>query len=147
MKTFSYDPDTGFIHDKNGSVKGTISLGYLVTWFEGKLYRNHRIAWALHHGISNFGVIDHVNMDRADNRISNLRQCTQSGNIANSPARISNTSGIKGVSWCKQTGKWNATITKDRKRMNLGRFDSIEEAAGVYAEAAKHHFGEFARLS
>jgi hypothetical protein len=97
-----------------------------------------------HHGyIPDY--IDHINGDSLDNRIENLREATQSLNGANSKLAKSNTSGFKGVTWRKDTKKWMAQITKNKKHYNLGSFENIEAAATAYRIAAEKLFGEFAR--
>jgi len=100
----------------------------------------------MHYGIQPI-EIDHINMVKDDNRISNLRECTRSQNNANRLTCKSNKSGAKGVCRHKQTGKWMAKMTKDNKSIHLGLFENIEDAAQAYAEAAKKYHGEFMRLS
>src|SRR3990167_923966 len=67
--------------------------------------------------------IDHINGNKLDNRLSNLRLCNQSQNNANSSKRKTNVSGYKGVCWNKKYEKWEATITKDYKHIFIGYFD------------------------
>lgn len=92
--------------------------------------------------------VDHINRNTLDNRRSNLRPCTRSQNFMNRNQKKLNgsrPSKYKGVVW---TGyKWNATVTKDRKKHSIGSFDTEEEAALVYNEMAKELFGEFALLN
>lgn len=88
---------------------------------------------------------DHKNLNRLDNRKENLRPSNQSQNSANSSKRSKNSSGAKGVSLCKQTGKWRASIQVNGKCKNLGRYSSVKEAAEAYVKAAEEHFKEFAR--
>lgn len=88
--------------------------------------------------------VDHINMDKLDNRVSNLRACCQSENIANTNARKSSKTGVKGVH-IGRSGKFIAQITKDRKVYSLGTFVSIDDAKNAYADMAKKLFGEFAR--
>lgn len=91
--------------------------------------------------------VDHINLDKLDNRRTNLRFATGTQQRANTPLRRNNTSGFKGVSWDKDRRKWQATIRCNDKRYHLGRFDAIEEAAAAYDAAAIHFFGEFARTN
>ena len=91
--------------------------------------------------------IDHINHDTLDNRRSNLRICTAGQNRANEIKRDGFTSKYKGVSRCKQTGKWCVFIKINRKNRNLGRFPTQKEAALVYNKEAKKLFGEFALLN
>lgn len=122
-----------------GYVNSAGYRGITVSW---KLYLEHRLVFLLHHGyLPEF--IDHINGDKADNRIENLRPCTVSQNHYN--RRYHGTSGVKGVHWAKERNKWVATLTIDGKQRTLGRFCDIESAkAAVDSARAKHH-GEFAR--
>lgn len=90
-------------------------------------------------------VVDHANGDTLDNRRANLRVCSYSQNSANSRRPTHNKSGIKGVGWMKSERKWRARIQVEGKDMHLGFFETKEEAAWAYFDAAKRHFGEFAR--
>lgn len=92
-------------------------------------------------------IVDHANGDRLDNRRINLRACTISQNNCNRGPYARNRSGIKGVSYCKQTGRWRATVSIDGRMKQLGRFHSPEEAAAAYAAAATRLQGEFARTA
>jgi hypothetical protein len=89
--------------------------------------------------------IDHKNGRRADNRLCNLRLATQSQQNMNSRRQSNNTSGAKGVSWCKREQKWRAYIKLNGKLKHLSYFDSKHKAAAAYRQAAKKYFGEFAR--
>jgi hypothetical protein len=90
---------------------------------------------------------DHVNGNGFDNRRNNLRQCTQAENLRNRGPQRNNTSGYKGVGWCKHTGSWRARITLGRKEKHLGLFSDSVVAAHAYDEAAKKYHGDFARLN
>ena len=87
--------------------------------------------------------IDHINRDRQDNRLCNLRKATTSQNHLNTNTPISNTSGFKGVSWHKARGKWRAIVSFGGKSKHLGHFDTAEAAAKRYLEVAKAAHGEF----
>lgn len=90
---------------------------------------------------------DHINGDRIDNRKSNLRVCTNQQNARNAKLRPLNTSGYKGVSWDKSSGRWRAYIKVDYKQLWLGYHHDKRDAARAYNNAAKRYFGEFARLN
>lgn len=92
------------------------------------------------------GQIDHVNGNRLDNRICNLRDATHAENQRNSKRPKSNTSGIKGVYWDKRSKKWGAHIRFGNKMLNLGRFSEKEDAAAAYKLAALKYHGDFAKL-
>lgn len=119
--------------------------GYAVSsyWKDGKTRKiyMHRLIMG---GQSN---IDHKDGCKLDNRKSNLRLCSHSQNMYNQKKRVDNTSGFKGVSWSKAAKKWHAYINISKRRVYLGVFNSKEEAAAAYNEAAKKNFGEFARLN
>lgn len=88
---------------------------------------------------------DHINGNTLDNRRCNLRYATPSQNQANRRKQRNNTSGYKGVTWIKRTQEWRAQIMLNRKRHHLGYFETKEEAAQAYAQAAKKMFGKYAR--
>jgi hypothetical protein len=92
-------------------------------------------------------VVDHRNHDTLDNRRQNLRIATGVQNNSNRRMTHANTSGYIGVSWKKQSKKWMASLTTERKQKHLGYFDSAKDAALVRDQAAKVHHGEFARLN
>lgn len=88
--------------------------------------------------------VDHKNHDTLDCRRSNLRSCSNSQNLMNrSGLDANNTSGVRGVSWYKRSGKWAAKIRVNMRLLHLGYFDKKSDAAAAYAEANKKHFGEF----
>jgi len=107
----------------------------------------HRVAWVLHHGhpIPRGMQIDHINGDRGDNRIANLRLATGSQNKWNAPAHKTNRSGFKGVTLHKASGLWVATIKANTTRHHLGYFRTPEQAHAAYKAAADRLHGEFAR--
>lgn len=92
-------------------------------------------------------ILDHIDGNRANNKLSNLREATQSQNCANAKLRSNNTSGFKGVYYHPKTGKWKSQIKKDGVSRHLGLFPTPEEAHKAYVKAAKELFGEFARGS
>ena len=87
--------------------------------------------------------IDHINGDRSDDRIENLRLATRQQQQWNIQATASNTSGYKGVSYYKRTGKWRAYIQVNNKQKSLGYFCTKENAYLAYTEAAKQLHGKF----
>ena len=128
---------------KVGTVIGTLTpKGYLLASVQGRLQRVHRLVFLYHHGYMPIQV-DHIDGNRINNKIENLREATSSQNNQNRKATSS--SGIKGVVWHKQSKKWVASICVNRKSVHLGSFLSIEEAALVANKARQSAHGEFYR--
>jgi hypothetical protein len=131
-------------NNKAGSLRRD---GYIGIFINSKYHFAHRIIWEMHNGRIPKGlVIDHINGIRSDNRLENLRLCTESQNCFNRPKQSNNKSGFKGVSWHKQKTKWVAQIKIDKRNKFLGFFSNPLEAYKKYCEVAKLHYGEFARL-
>lgn len=140
---YIYDPATGRFdwRDEAGFVAGN---GYRYLKVGAKKKLAHRMAWLYHFGAEPDGLVDHINGNRLDNRIENLRIATFSQNAANAKLHVHNTSGLKGASWMPKRGKWQATITVQNKQLNLGYYKTKEEAHDAYMRAAEKHQGEFA---
>lgn len=117
--------------------------GYLVTSHKGVNYRLHRLAWFYVYGVWPKDSIDHINRCKTDNRISNLRECSNAENQRNVDKRVYNTSGYKGVSFVKRDNKWGARARLDGKVILLGQYKTPELASQAYQEFAKKHHGEF----
>lgn len=155
-EAFSYNADTGkFVWRmprsrgiKTGDEAGCLcpKLGYRNLRIDRRGYLAHRVAWLFVNGEWPPGEIDHINGDRADNRISNLRLASDAENRRNSKRPVSNTSGVKGVSWCKKKKMWHAGIKYNYRTINLGYFDDVNEAGRAYQSAAMKYHGEFARF-
>jgi hypothetical protein len=117
--------------------------GYVVIRMGGKRITAHRLAWLITYGVFPEKYLDHANGNKADNRIQNLRLATASQNLHNRPKTKSNTSGIKGVSWCKTHKKWVAQLRVDNKDFHLGRFSTIQAAKEAVQDFRNHKLGEF----
>jgi ribosomal protein S14 len=105
----------------------------------------HRLAWLLTYGRPVPDEIDHADGERSNNRITNLRAATRETNSVNIRTRQNTATGVKGVNWCAQTGRYRAIIKSNKKRYNLGRFNTLEEAVAARREAANRLHGAFAR--
>lgn len=128
-----------------GQVSGSVSRGgYLRTQVAGKLYYNHRLVWFMFHGTWP-KALDHVNGNKLDNRIENLRECNQAQNMQNVSNKKSNTTGVKGVGWRPTKGKYRARIVVDGKEICVGHYLTLEEAAAAVREARTKYHGEFAK--
>ena len=104
-----------------------------------KKCKAHRVAFFLHHGHYPQwpNSVDHINRDGCDNRIVNLREVTAREQSANTGLSKANTSGVKGVSFLKDKGKWRASMNIDGKKTNLGTFLTMNEAVAARLQAEK----------
>lgn len=87
--------------------------------------------------------VDHKDNSGLNNTRENLRYATHSQNMANSQLALNNTSGYKGVSWDNNRQLFQVGIKVKGKRIALGRYSNIEQAAEAYNKAARYYFGEF----
>ncbi len=146
----NYDPETGiFTWNINrpkcskGKVAGTFHVnGYTHIQLNRKIYKAHRLAWLYVNGYLP-KYIDHINCDRSDNRICNLRKANIYQNNHNAKLSKNNTSGIKGISWHKKAKKWCAVIEAYNKKIYLGLFKDLEFAELVIKEARSKYHGDF----
>lgn len=107
--------------------------GYAVGSILGKSYRSHRVCWAIHHGYWP-SEIDHIDGNRSNNRISNLREVTRKQNSCNRKRRSDNTSGATGVRFSR--GTWKVRIHRNGRECHVGSFKSKEEAIAAWRKAA-----------
>lgn len=142
----SYDPDTGLFvwlvsprcsRVIAGDAAGCWGKdGYLKITYKGKRYFAHRLAWFIVHGGWSIGQIDHIDGDRGNNRIENLRDVSHTLNQQNRRnASRNSTSGLLGAHKCR--GKWYAKIGIDGKQKYLGTFATKEAAHAEYLNAKR----------
>jgi len=112
--------------------------GYRLGSIFNRGYRAHRVAWAIFYGEWP-QEIDHINHNRADNRISNLRSVSHQENNQNRGRHRNNTSGVTGVEWNAAEGKWQARITIGGKARRLGLFVHFSDAVAARLGAEKEH--------
>lgn len=155
----SYDPETGIwtrlvnrpgrgakAGDNPNNQGGS---GYIEFCVDGKNYRSNRLAWLYMTGEWPPALVDHKDLNRTNNRWSNLRIATHSQNKANGRAYANNGRGVKGVSinkWMKLR-PYRVRIQVNGKPIELGHFATLEEAGAAYASAAEKYYGEFARAA
>ena len=144
---FKSDRDFNFWNSKYaGSVAGgKNSKGYIQIKIEKVIYKAHRIAILFTTGTIPNNDVDHIDGDKCNNKIKNLRIANRSQNVANTKVRINSTSGLKCVCWNIGNKKYQARIRVDGASVHLGYFDCPAAASFAYQIAADIHFGEFAR--
>jgi hypothetical protein len=151
----NYDPETGVFRWKQllrrnqiseDSIAGSLKEnGYIVITISNKQYPAHRLAYKMYYGIEPHGMLDHIDLNKSNNRINNLRIATIAQNHANTKARITNRTGVKGVSL--RSHGYIARFRFNKKEIHLGTYKTIKEASLAYEQATKKYFGEFARTS
>ena len=139
---FDYDPETGILKNKvqrgprgrRGEEAGTIDYSgpdcdkpYFRVRMEGSIYYAHRIIWVWMTG-DQPETVDHIDGNGLNNRWENLRNVSHSENMRNRKLNKNSTSGMAGVHQTKRSGKWQARISVDGKRISLGAFESKDEA-------------------
>jgi hypothetical protein len=148
---FHYDPDTGVFarirrikpHTQNKTADcyriptAKTLNGYLQVGICGKLKIVHRLIFVYMEGVEPEEDVDHINGDRSDNRWENLRKVSRRENLRNAGLRTDNNSGVIGVCFSKSHNKWIANISSDSKRINIGNFDTKEEAIKAREEYEK----------
>lgn len=139
---FAYCPNTGnfyrtLLRDRWGNETplfkqvGTLREdGYLESMIFGKVYKNHRLAIFYTTGKWP-NEVDHINGNRSDNRLINLRDVSKQDNMKNRGKNRNNTSGTSGITWFNQTNQWRVRINANGKRISLGLFDTIDEAVAA----------------
>ncbi len=154
---FDYDAEHGWlIHKTNrpGTTNGSKgkkagssqSNGYEMMMINRRRYYMHQLVWLWHYNEVPH-KLDHINGDRADNRVENLRPATDSQNGWNRKVHTNNSSGYTGVTKVKDRNKWVANVTHHGETFYLGRFDSPEEAAKAYDSFIEQTRGSYARLN
>jgi hypothetical protein len=149
-----YDPETGSFFwlkiNSNrvavGEKAGTVRFdGYTIITLQRRQYRAHHLAWLYVYGeFPSSDHLDHINGNRGDNRIKNLRLADHGENLMNRGRQRNNKAGYKGIWWDKEKQLWAAMIGFNNQKKALGRYSTAEEAARAYDKAAREHHGPFA---
>lgn len=150
-RLLTYVPETGDLlwrvrrgPKSKGTKAGCIRRdGYLYVVIGQRKFLAHRLCWLLHYGEWPSAHLDHINRDKVDNRLVNLRAATSAQNNLNRPKQSNNSSGFKGVWFHKKSGKYLAIIVFEGVKRQLGQFLTAEEASEAYQTAAKELHGEF----
>ncbi|VTU25221.1 putative NHN endonuclease [Variovorax sp. PBS-H4] len=148
-----YDPETGHLWWKPRKAgRGAVDRpaghlgdqGYVCVQLLGKIYKAHRLAWLYVHGAWPEHGIDHVNGDRADNRIANLREASPTVNRNNvRAARRDSKTGFMGVNYQPRKRSYRATIQLNGRNKHLGTFKDPESAHQAYLDAKRQHHEGF----
>lgn len=154
-KVLFYDPVTGHFtfsirrgtKRKVGEISGYVNpLGYRVIRIDNENHHAHRLVWLYQYGNFPIELIDHINGDRDDNRLVNLRPATYKQNGENQKLHTANTSGYRGVSWDNHNRQWVACVIHMRKRFRK-RFKNLEDAIKAVKEMRNelftHHKTEY----
>ena len=151
---FNYNTETGVLtrlvrtsnRNRAGDIAGWLDAqGYRRVKFDGKTYQVHRLVWFYVHGTWPTDQLDHINGVKGDNRITNLREATNSQNQQNQRKPHSrNKNGYLGVTYRKRLDKWQARIKINGTQRHLGLFSTPEYANEAYLQAKRelHPFGE-----
>lgn len=139
-----YNPATGFffwlvrpcpsVHIGDQAGTRSKAHGYIRIQVMGRIYGAHRLAWLHVHDAWPSSEIDHINGDRADNRLENLRNVSKAGNMQNKK-RSASATGLIGVSFRICRGKFQASIGVGGRQFHLGHFDTAAEARAAYLAA------------
>ena len=149
LELLTYDPDTGVFRNRvfrssvaqAGDVAGCLhNMGYWKIRLDRHYILAHRLAWFYVHGVWP-QEIDHINRDRGDNRLANLRSATHSQNMMNKRRTKLSATGFPGVS--KHKNQFYAAIKSGGKKRHIGSFKTAEEAHAAYCLAAAETFGEY----
>ena len=145
QEAFLYECGTGLFFRKTGSKNGLRAFtnvnadGYLRGSFKGRLFFAHRAAFAIANGRFPIGKIDHINGDRQDNRIENLREVSDVDNAKNSAKRKTGKSPHIGVYWKPKIQRWVAQVCVDYRNIHLGCFENLDDAIAARKSGEQKH--------
>jgi hypothetical protein len=129
---------------KAGTVAGGKNGTYWLICVNGRGFYAQRLAWLFIHGVDpGENNIDHVDRNKLNNAATNLRLASYSENARNQGVRTGHPTGTMGVNWNKAKKRWQANISVNGKRVNLGRYKTFEEAVAARREGEIVYFGEF----
>jgi hypothetical protein len=139
-----YWKDTPRRHATKGKKAGRQTPnGYITVEIDGTPYQEHRLIWSYHNGDADM-MIDHIDGNRSNNKIENLRLCTRVQNSHNRKRCSRNTTGVKGIRVRPDNGKYEVRITVNKKRFVFGSYRDLELAELVMVMAREKLHGEFA---
>jgi len=150
-EALAYNPETGHLTwisrpskcVRIGAIAAAWNGRYLRVRIFGVSYMCHRLAWFLHYGEQPPVILDHIDGDKRNNRIDNLRAANESENQYNS-GRRSAASGFKNVTWIASRNKWQVQMMVNKRTKHIGFYADVESAANAAREARALYHGEFA---
>jgi len=137
----SYDPNTGTITENEQHVGHINHYGYHVINVGGTAYYAHRIAWKIYYKEEPPEHLDHINRDKGDNRIKNLRKCTDSENKRNRGVQKNSKTTLKGIVFDHERGQYRVTLRKNNKQHHWGRYYNALDAIEARLDAEEYHWG------
>ena len=159
LQAFDYNPVTGKLfwkvftsrRVKVGQEAGSLNTsgaakGYISVRIDTKLYLAHRVIWLMVHGEWPEQDTDHLDLNRSNNKLSNLRTASRAQNMWNRPKLSGNTSGVKGVFRSKTTGNFIASTRCNGKKIHIGVYKTIEEAHKAWIAAVTTYHGSFVHI-
>ena len=141
--SFEYNPETGRIKSLiSGKIIGAASIlssNYISIYLRGIKLRGHTVAWVLQHGKYPDECIDHINGNRSDNRMCNLRSVSHAENMKNKKKYKNNSTGVSGVYFEKESSRYRARIGHGKNTIYVGRFPTLLMAKEAIEAARKEH--------
>lgn len=143
-KIFVYKNGVLFWKKNQKPITNIEPTGYIRVGFNKKQYKVHRLIFLMHHGyLPEF--LDHIDGNKLNNKIENLRPASKLQNNQNRMLQKNNKSGAKGVAWCKATNKWRVQINVNKEKKYFGVYKDLELAELVAIEARNKYHNNFAR--
>ena len=127
-----------------GQIAGCLhkGKGYIHVKIKAKAYKAHRLVFLYHNGYLP-ECVDHIDGNKTNNKIENLRAATKEENCRNQKIRSTNKSGYKGVKWVEHCKKWQVEVCKNYKQLRFGMYEDLELAGLVAIEATELIHGRF----
>ncbi len=146
LAAFSYNPESGVLF-KYGMPVGCPNdgRGYLRVTFKGTALYVHRIIFVIINGCWP-RYVDHVDLDKRNNKFINLRECSKTENQGNRIKRSDNKSGHKGIHWDDDRQRWRVQVKKNGV-LHMKRFVILSDAIEFHRQKSLELYGEFARVA
>ena len=153
-RLFNYDPNTGIITNRTSAKNGKFKVGdeagcvkgegYRIIGVKKDKFRAHRLAWLIHYGVWPATELDHINRDKLDNRIENIREVTRGENMFN--CQKHNKHGLRGINYKRRINRYVARLQVGDKRLHLGTSKYAYVAYLKYLRGVRKHLGEHSMM-